>query len=102
MQLRPATSPSDWGSGVKSRFDDFVASHIVQALDVHSSGIFMGYHRWIVVEFERAMREECESGCPAVSRCIYTLRLLTDIYVTAQTLGPGSRRYDWHEGESAV
>ena len=59
MQLLPANSPSSWGPGVKSRFDDFVASHIVQALDVHFSGTFLGYHRWIIAEFERAMREEC-------------------------------------------
>lgn len=59
MQQLPAKSPSAWGSGVKSRFDDFVASHIVQALDVHFSGTFMGYHRWIIAEFEKAMREAC-------------------------------------------
>lgn len=45
--------------GARTRYDDFVASHIQQTLSVHADGLFLGYHRYLVHLYEKALREEC-------------------------------------------
>ncbi|KAJ5103928.1 N-acetyl-6-hydroxytryptophan oxidase ivoB [Penicillium argentinense] len=45
--------------GVRSRFDDFAATHINQTLKVHYSGLFLPWHRRFVWLWEQALRDEC-------------------------------------------
>lgn len=42
-----------------SQYDDFVATHIQHALSIHLTGNFLPWHRWLIHEYERALREEC-------------------------------------------
>ncbi|KAL2208404.1 Di-copper centre-containing protein [Sarocladium strictum] len=59
LQKLPPRTPASVASGAKSRFDDFVVTHIQQTLDIHYSGIFPPWHRWFVYQYEKALREEC-------------------------------------------
>ncbi|KAJ5984191.1 tyrosinase [Penicillium waksmanii] len=53
--------------GTKSRYDDFVATHINQTLIIHytniadyyEKGTFLAWHRHFVWSFEQALRNEC-------------------------------------------
>ncbi|GAB7358402.1 hypothetical protein MBLNU230_g2471t1 [Neophaeotheca triangularis] len=59
LQELPARTPSSFASGAKSRFDDFVVTHINQTLFLHYTGSFPPWHRWFVFQYEKALREEC-------------------------------------------
>ncbi|KAJ5899598.1 hypothetical protein N7495_004342 [Penicillium taxi] len=60
LQEKPALTPSTLAPGVKSRYDDFVASHINQTLTVHfTKGNFLAWHRYFIFEFGEALRNEC-------------------------------------------
>ena len=45
--------------GARSRYDDFVASHLQQTPFVHADGLFLGYHRHCLHLYETALRTEC-------------------------------------------
>lgn len=56
------TKPSISGSlapGAKTRYDDFVATHINQTLTIHGTGNFLSWHRYFVWTYETALRNEC-------------------------------------------
>ncbi|KAK8062563.1 hypothetical protein PG997_014660 [Apiospora hydei] len=55
----PANTPSDYAPGAKSRYDDFVVTHINHTLDAHYTGNFMAWHRWFIYTYETALRDEC-------------------------------------------
>ena len=59
LQRLPARTPSSLAPGAKSRFDDFVVTHINQTLTIHYTGNFMPWHRWFVYNYERSLRDEC-------------------------------------------
>ncbi|KAK4154949.1 putative tyrosinase [Chaetomidium leptoderma] len=59
LQSKPARTPATVAPGAKSRFDDFVVTHIQQTLAIHYSGIFQPWHRWFVYQYELALRDEC-------------------------------------------
>ncbi|KAL2130634.1 hypothetical protein VTI74DRAFT_6135 [Chaetomium olivicolor] len=59
LQRLPARTPAEVAPGAKSRFDDFVVTHIQQTLSIHYSGIFQPWHRWFVYQYEKALRDEC-------------------------------------------
>ncbi|KAJ5662243.1 Di-copper centre-containing protein [Penicillium maclennaniae] len=52
---RPATLVA----GAKTRYDDFVATHINQTLEIHFTGTFLAWHRYFIYGFEQALRDEC-------------------------------------------
>ncbi|KAJ7217120.1 tyrosinase [Mycena pura] len=45
--------------GAKTRFDDFVALHVVSTDAVHNVGHFLPWHRRFLNVYETALREEC-------------------------------------------
>lgn len=45
--------------GAKTRFDDFVATHINQTLSIHYTGNFLSWHRYFTYLYEEALRNEC-------------------------------------------
>ncbi|KAJ5747749.1 uncharacterized protein N7511_009445 [Penicillium nucicola] len=55
----PARTPSNVAAGAKSRYDDFVATHINQTLGIHYTGTFLAWHRYFIWNFEEALRNEC-------------------------------------------
>ncbi|KIW33257.1 uncharacterized protein PV07_00124 [Cladophialophora immunda] len=59
LQKRPSIIPKGLVPGAKSRFDDFVATHINQTLSIHLDGIFLAWHREFVWLYEQALRNEC-------------------------------------------
>jgi len=59
LQAKPARYPSDVAPGAKSRFDDYVATHINQTNTIHYTGNFLSWHRYYVWLYEQALRDEC-------------------------------------------
>ncbi|CAG9981060.1 unnamed protein product [Clonostachys byssicola] len=45
--------------GAKSRYDDFVATHINQTDFIHQNGPFLFWHRLFMWTFEQTLRDEC-------------------------------------------
>jgi hypothetical protein len=58
LQSKPAKSGSI-APGAKSRYDDFIATHINQTLTIHGTGNFLSWHRYYIYAFEEALRNEC-------------------------------------------
>ncbi|KAJ9131147.1 Di-copper centre-containing protein [Coniochaeta hoffmannii] len=46
LQSKPAKTPASAAPGAKTRFDDFVATHINQTLTIHYTGNFLSWHRY--------------------------------------------------------
>jgi len=59
LQSKPAKTPSGQAPGAKTRFDDFVALHIQQTLEIHYTGNFLSWHRLYTWLYEEALRNEC-------------------------------------------
>ncbi|KAF2138744.1 uncharacterized protein K452DRAFT_276472 [Aplosporella prunicola CBS 121167] len=59
FQHKTANTPSHLVPGAKSRYDDFVASHINQTFFIHFSATFLSWHRFMMWEYEEALRNEC-------------------------------------------
>ncbi|TDZ34409.1 N-acetyl-6-hydroxytryptophan oxidase ivoB [Colletotrichum spinosum] len=62
FQSKPARTPSEIVPGAKTRFDDFVATHINQTFTIHNTGSFLSWHRQFTWLYEEALREECGYG----------------------------------------
>lgn len=62
LQSLPARTPSNISNGTKSRYDDFIATHIQQTLTIHYTASFLSWHRYYIYAFETALREECGFG----------------------------------------
>ncbi|KAF3917085.1 Tyrosinase [Dactylellina cionopaga] len=58
LQSKPAKSGA-LAPGAKSRFDDFVATHINQTFVIHATGNFLSWHRYYTWTYEKALRDEC-------------------------------------------
>ncbi|KAK4177784.1 Grixazone synthase [Triangularia setosa] len=59
ISAKPGVTPQSVIPGARSRFDDFVVSHIQLTPFVHANGFFLAYHRYLIWLFETALREEC-------------------------------------------
>ncbi|RJE23969.1 tyrosinase [Aspergillus sclerotialis] len=59
LQELPARTPAHLAAGAKTRYDDFLATHINQTLNIHYTGTFLAWHRYFIHQFEEALREEC-------------------------------------------
>ncbi|KAJ5602105.1 Di-copper centre-containing protein [Penicillium lagena] len=59
LQRLPARTPSKLAPGAKTRFDDFVVTHINKTMEIHYTGTFLAWHRYFVHGFETALRDEC-------------------------------------------
>ncbi|KAI1862675.1 uncharacterized protein JN550_010012 [Neoarthrinium moseri] len=46
-------------AGAKSRYDDFLALHIVETDLIHFNGPFLAWHRWFLHLFEQELRNTC-------------------------------------------
>ncbi|KAJ8117333.1 hypothetical protein OPT61_g1455 [Boeremia exigua] len=59
LGTKPAKTPAAIAAGAKSRYDDFVVTHILQAQYTHGNGNFLSWHRYYVWAYEQALRNEC-------------------------------------------
>ncbi|KAK7432544.1 hypothetical protein QQZ08_000751 [Neonectria magnoliae] len=59
IQSKPALTPASAAPGAKTRFDDFVATHINQTTVIHYTGNFLVWHRYFTWLYEEALRKEC-------------------------------------------
>lgn len=59
LMTKPARTPSSIAAGAKNRFDDFVAVHINQTLEIHYTANFLSWHRYFTWAYEKALQEEC-------------------------------------------
>ncbi|MCJ1294457.1 hypothetical protein MMC34_006015 [Xylographa carneopallida] len=59
MMEKPSITPKSVVPGARSRYDDFVATHINQTLTIHGTANFLAWHRYYVYTFETALRNEC-------------------------------------------
>lgn len=59
LQSRPARTPSELGTGIKTRYDDFIATHMNQTNTIHYTATFLSWHRYYIHLFEEALRDEC-------------------------------------------
>lgn len=57
LQSKPSRLDPKYNS--RSYYDDFVAVHINQTLQVHTDGIFLPWHREYIHLFEQALMNEC-------------------------------------------
>ncbi|KAF2754987.1 tyrosinase [Pseudovirgaria hyperparasitica] len=55
----PPLTPTSLETGVRSRYDDFVLTHINQTLNIHGTGNFFAWHRYYIWTYEQALRNEC-------------------------------------------
>jgi tyrosinase len=59
LQAKKANTPASLVPGAKSRFDDWVSTHINQTLNIHYTGTFLAWHRYFTWQYEQALRNEC-------------------------------------------
>lgn len=59
LQQKPSQLPPGLVPGARSRFDDFVATHVNQTSSIHLDGIFLAWHREFVQIWENTLRGEC-------------------------------------------
>ncbi|KAF8858679.1 Di-copper centre-containing protein [Acephala macrosclerotiorum] len=59
VQNSAALTPADLIPGARTRFDDFVGTHINQTLNIHYTGTFLAWHRWFTYNYEQVLKNEC-------------------------------------------
>lgn len=59
LQAKQAKTPNSLIAGAKSRFDDWVGTHINQTMTIHYTGTFLAWHRYFTWQYEQALRNEC-------------------------------------------
>lgn len=77
LQSKPAKTPASVAPGAKTRYDDFVATHINQTLSIHYTGNFLSWHRYYTWVYEEALRTECGYTGTQPVRLISPLSLLS-------------------------
>ncbi|KAF2007260.1 Di-copper centre-containing protein [Amniculicola lignicola CBS 123094] len=59
LQAKPPQTPTSLIPGARSRFDDWVGSHILRTPFIHYTGNFLAWHRYYIWTYEQALRNEC-------------------------------------------
>jgi tyrosinase len=59
LQKKTTKTPASLLPGARSRFDDWVGTHINQTQTIHYTGTFLGWHRYFTWQYEQALRNEC-------------------------------------------
>ncbi|OCK85065.1 Di-copper centre-containing protein [Lepidopterella palustris CBS 459.81] len=91
LQGKPATTASDF-SGVRTRFDDFLATHINNTNYIHFVGHFQPWHRWFVLQYEKALQTTC--GYTGAQPMLINIRLLDWSQDASEELFPNSPVFD--------
>ncbi|KAF2021979.1 Di-copper centre-containing protein [Aaosphaeria arxii CBS 175.79] len=59
FQKKQAKTPASLVPGARSRYDDWIGTHINQTVFIHYSGTFLTWHRFFTWHYEQALRNEC-------------------------------------------
>ncbi|EOA82019.1 uncharacterized protein SETTUDRAFT_97043 [Exserohilum turcica Et28A] len=59
LHSKPTLTPVTVASGARSRFDDFVVTHVLQTYSVHGTANFLSWHRYYIWAYEQLLRNEC-------------------------------------------
>ena len=59
LQTSPSKLPKGLVPGALSRYDDFVATHVNNTLNIHLNGKFLSWHRQFVYIYEKTLQDEC-------------------------------------------
>lgn len=59
LMAKPALTDASKVPGAKSRYDDFLYTHINQTLSIHGTANFLSWHRYFTWTYEQALRNEC-------------------------------------------
>lgn len=59
ITTKPSLTPPFNNSGVRSRYDDLLYTHIQQTFSIHYVGHFLPWHRYLVATYEHILRAEC-------------------------------------------
>lgn len=62
QNMPPQVMTADQSSkyaGVKSRYDEYVATHIENTLNIHATADFLAWHRHFIFEFEQDLKNSC-------------------------------------------
>ncbi|KAF4624372.1 hypothetical protein G7Y89_g13801 [Cudoniella acicularis] len=62
LMAKPNRTPKNISTGARSRFDDFIVTHVLQTPFVHDSATFLPWHRWYLYIYEVSLRKECGTG----------------------------------------
>ncbi|KAH7020701.1 uncharacterized protein B0I36DRAFT_296087 [Microdochium trichocladiopsis] len=58
LQSKPGKTGGAY-DGVRSRYDDFLAMHIIQTDFVHFNGQFLAWHRWLLQLWQQDLKNTC-------------------------------------------
>ncbi|KAF2036232.1 Di-copper centre-containing protein [Setomelanomma holmii] len=59
LAKKPARTPAAVAAGARSRYDDFVVTHILQTMSIHGTANFLAWHRYYLLAYEDTLRNEC-------------------------------------------
>ncbi|KAI4660374.1 uncharacterized protein J4E78_005077 [Alternaria triticimaculans] len=59
LHSKPSLTPASVAPGARSRFDDFVVTHVLQTYSVHATANFLSWHRYYIYAYEQLLRNEC-------------------------------------------
>lgn len=59
LMKKPSKTPASLVPAARSRFDDFIATHMNQTLTIHNTANFLTWHRYFTWLYEDALRTEC-------------------------------------------
>ncbi|KAH6671794.1 tyrosinase [Halenospora varia] len=59
LMSKPAKTDQTQVPGAKTRYDDFLFTHINQTLTIHGTANFLSWHRYFTWTYEQALRNEC-------------------------------------------
>ncbi|KAK8091883.1 hypothetical protein PG997_002244 [Apiospora hydei] len=59
LMTKPSITPPELVPGARTRYDDFVATHMNLTRTIHMTGNFLSWHRYFVFTWETALRDEC-------------------------------------------
>ncbi|KAK8117709.1 uncharacterized protein PG998_005990 [Apiospora kogelbergensis] len=59
LMTKPSITPPEVVPGARTRYDDFVATHMNLTQTIHMTGNFLSWHRYFTYTWEKALRDEC-------------------------------------------
>ncbi|KAK4626285.1 Tyrosinase-like protein orsC [Fulvia fulva] len=90
LQRLPSIS-GDLAPGARSRYDDFVATHVNQTTRIHGTGNFLSWHRYFAWQYEHALRNECgyQGALPYIKEPRYAFDLINAPFFDGSDLSFG-------------
>ncbi|ORX98727.1 hypothetical protein BCR34DRAFT_593116 [Clohesyomyces aquaticus] len=102
IMTKPSKMSASQFPGVKNRYDDFVAIHLQQTLNIHGTANFLSWHRWFTWAYENALRTECgyNGTQPYWNWGKYPDLLKSPIFDGSDTSMGGNGEYIAHKGHA--